>query len=66
MTLRRRTILDLCKGFLLSDDGITTVEWLAVAGVALIIGVTMTYLATSNMSSATNFIEGKVNAAASQ
>jgi len=54
------------RDFVVRDDGVTTIEWLVIAGVAVIIGVSMTYLATSNMSASANFVEGKVNAAASQ
>jgi len=54
------------REFLVREDGVTSIEWVVIAGVAVIIGVTMTYLATSNMSSSANFVEGKVNAAASQ
>ena len=53
-------------GFAKSEDGVTTIEWLAIAGVAVIMGVTMTVLATGGVGASANFIEGKVNAAASQ
>jgi hypothetical protein len=51
---------------MMNEEGVTTVEWLAIAGVAVIMGVTLTFLATSNIGAAANFVESKVNAAASQ
>ena len=54
------------RRFAKSEDGVTTLEWLAIAGVALIMGVTMTVLATSNLGATGSYIEGKVNSAASQ
>ena len=50
--------------FATDDDGVTTVEWVAIAGVAIIIGVTMTWLTTSNLSDATSYIGSHVNSAA--
>jgi hypothetical protein len=52
--------------FLLSEDGITPMEWVALAGVAMIMGVVMTWIVTHNMSSTADFIESNVNSAASQ
>ena len=67
MAFGRKAILHTCRRFLVEDRGVTTVEWLAVAGAAIIIGVTMTYLATSGMQGAAQGIEDNhVNAAASQ
>jgi hypothetical protein len=63
--VRRWKSLSRCgRQFLTGDEGTTTVEWVAIAGVAIIIGVTLTWLTTGGMGSATSYIGSKVNSAA--
>ena len=52
--------------FIASEDGVTPLEWVALAGVAVLMGVVMTWAATSNMSATANYIESGLNSAASQ
>jgi hypothetical protein len=67
-SILRRGWTRTCQ-FVEREDGLVPIEWLVIAGVAVIIGVTMTYIATSGMSSTTSGpvtdIQSRVNAAAS-
>lgn len=57
-------ILSAVRRFIASEDGVTPLEWVAIGGVALIMGVVMTWAVTANMSKTANYIESDVNSAA--
>jgi hypothetical protein len=60
-----KKLLGEIRSFIVREDGVTPLEWVAIGGVAVIMGVVMTWAVTANMSSSANYIESTVNSAAS-